>query len=255
VQAETEAREASVSKRPRRPTAQGGLLPCSHGAASQRARRCDETVKAWRLISRECGRSRQPQCDCPSDRHSPTRPRCQRWKHGARSAGLQSRQISREPTMSTSNACAKSGSTSWSGMLRMMSASTWMRMMRTSTCASPPFPCYVCARVCGCTRRWSVGVLVRTHAFESHSAVQGSDSDEEVTSKKRKATKRRSTRTQGGKKQAVSLSKNFTEVRSTVQPATYPLLLLVLRQSADTSRDAHPAAGDNGVRQVSEACS
>eukprot|EP01046_Picozoa_sp_COSAG06_P063127 COSAG06_NODE_14531_length_1149_cov_1.420000_2_plen_87_part_00 len=44
-------------------------------------------------------------------------------------------------------------------------------------------------------------------------APQGSDSDEEVSSKKRKATKRRSTRTQGGKKQSVSLSKNFTEVR------------------------------------------
>ena len=68
------------------------------------------------------------------------------------------------------------------------------------------------ARVCGCARRWCICARMRVKA----SAVQGSDSDEEVTSKKRKATKRRSTRTQGGKKQAVSLSKNFTEVRSHV---------------------------------------
>ena len=52
--------------------------------------------------------------------------------------------------------------------------------------------------------------------------AQGSESDDGVTSKKRK-TKRRSTRTQGGKRQAVNLSKNFTEVRpSPPAPAPRP---------------------------------
>ena len=118
---------------------------------------------------------------------------------------------------------------------------------------------FVCARAC----TWIhpcvcvLGGGLCAHEIKSHPTVQGSDSDEEVTSKKRKATKRRSSRTQGGKKQAVSLSKNFTEVRPTVQATSYPLL--PLRQCCHCVNQlrplgAHPAAGNNGVRQVSEAC-
>ena len=190
-------------------------------------------------------------------RYSPTRPHGQRWKHAARSAGLRSHQIFRERTMQRSNACARSGSASWSEMLQTMWAWTWMRMMRTLMCA-PPRSLFCArarararARVYACARVRAVRAIVSARKYTQTpcSAVQGSESDAEVTSKKRKATKRRSTRTQGGKRQAVSLSKNFNEVRPAVYQATHPLLL----QASESSSDVHTAARDYGVRQVSQA--